>query len=90
MNDNPPVFEKPNYWISISEGTPVGTPVITVTAIDPDLPENNNITYLIDELGNEGRLLFKHLLFHWVQVCSGEELLWKVHRQLWYKASKRA
>ncbi|KAK3593636.1 hypothetical protein CHS0354_025527 [Potamilus streckersoni] len=36
VNDNSPQFSQPAYVESISENTPVGTPVITVTAIDID------------------------------------------------------
>ena len=47
INDSPPVFERVAYEVSVSEGTPVDTPIITVRATDPDLPENTNITYSI-------------------------------------------
>ncbi|EDL76369.1 rCG49295, isoform CRA_e [Rattus norvegicus] len=35
-NDNPPVFTKPEYRVSVLENVPVGTRLTTVNATDPD------------------------------------------------------
>ena len=37
INDNPPVFTQPAYEVSISEGTPVTTSILTVMATNPDV-----------------------------------------------------
>ena len=42
-NDNPPIFTKPLYEVSVSEGTPIMTSLLTVTATDPDV--QNSIFY---------------------------------------------
>lgn len=36
VNDNDPSFEPPRYEASLAEDEPPGTPVVTVTATDPD------------------------------------------------------
>lgn len=38
VNDSPPVFNKKNYFISLAENTPVGTPLpIEINVRDPDV-----------------------------------------------------
>ena len=46
--NDPPVFSQPYYETSLSEGSKVGTVVLTVTAVDSDVrPQNNQFTYSI-------------------------------------------
>ena len=45
MNDNSPSFLNGSYRAEITERSTVGTLVTTVTAIDPDLDSNGQITY---------------------------------------------
>ncbi|KAM9350587.1 cadherin-like protein 26 isoform 2-T2 [Symphorus nematophorus] len=45
-NDNPPMFEREKYEITIQESTAQGTEVITVSASDNDTDENNKKFYL--------------------------------------------
>ena len=48
VNDERPVFTRPSYTFSIVEGTSVGTPVVTVTAVDHDFdPAYSSISYSI-------------------------------------------
>ena len=48
INDQPPVFSQNIYYGSVDENLPAGSPVgVTVTATDPDIPSNANITYAI-------------------------------------------
>ena len=54
INDNPPVFERNFYSQSISEGTPVGTPVIQILATDADIEANTNLTYSLKQDQNNG------------------------------------
>lgn len=50
INDSPPVFERSRYEISVSEAMLAGTPIITVSAKDEDLPENTELYYsLVDQ-----------------------------------------
>jgi len=42
--------------VTISEGTPVGTPILTVTATDVDAEENTLLVYSIDEEAAAGKL----------------------------------
>lgn len=38
VNDSPPVFNKKNYFISLAENTPIGTPLpIEINVRDPDV-----------------------------------------------------
>ncbi|KAL3880300.1 hypothetical protein ACJMK2_032548 [Sinanodonta woodiana] len=45
INDNPPVFEKDGYDISILEDVPIGTSILQVKATDKDIGPNGEITY---------------------------------------------
>ena len=47
INDNPPMFTKDVYEVSLSEDSPAGTTVITVTAHDRDTPEVTRLTYTL-------------------------------------------
>lgn len=46
-NDNPPAFPNTAIVRQIREGIPVHTPIVTVTAEDPDSGINGNVTYSI-------------------------------------------
>ncbi|KAM8910668.1 protocadherin gamma-A10-like isoform 37-T37 [Spinachia spinachia] len=46
-NDNAPVFTKPVYKATITENSPMGTSVITVSASDKDGGSNGDISYAI-------------------------------------------
>ena len=52
INDNPPRFNQSRYEATISENSRAGTPVVTVTASDPDSPPYADLTYLIPGRGN--------------------------------------
>lgn len=47
VNENPPVFEEAAYNITIAETTPIGTEVLNVTAIDPDVGPIGEVRYRI-------------------------------------------
>lgn len=49
MNDNKPVFDQAAYNISVEEGTPKGTTVLTVHAVDIDSGANGKVSYRISE-----------------------------------------
>lgn len=49
MNDNKPVFDQAAYNISVEEGTPKGTTVLTVHAVDKDSGANGMVSYRISE-----------------------------------------
>ena len=43
-NDNPPVFEQPNYTFHIQEQVPMGTRVGDVAAMDLDIGDNGRLS----------------------------------------------
>ncbi|XP_071106393.1 cadherin-87A-like [Haliotis cracherodii] len=55
INDNSPIFTQGDYTKHIKEHSPLGTSVLTVTAIDRDLEDYGVVRYRIDS--NETRLI---------------------------------
>ncbi|XP_061537155.1 protocadherin Fat 3a isoform X5 [Phycodurus eques] len=51
-NDNTPTFTQSSYKVFVNESVPVGTAVLTVSAVDVDKGENGYITYSISSLVN--------------------------------------
>lgn len=49
-NDNTPTFVQSSYDVFVNESVPVGTSVLTVSAIDEDKGENGYITYSISSI----------------------------------------
>ncbi|XP_066572381.1 protocadherin alpha-C2-like [Amia ocellicauda] len=49
VNDNPPLFPKSFYTISVIENNAPGSMIHSVTAVDPDLNENRYLVYSIIE-----------------------------------------
>ncbi|XP_067054992.1 protocadherin Fat 4-like [Acropora muricata] len=47
INDNDPVFDPVNYTVFVYENSPVGTPLVNVTATDADSGQNARITYSV-------------------------------------------
>ncbi|XP_051506561.1 protocadherin Fat 2-like [Myxocyprinus asiaticus] len=47
INDNAPVFQRLTYVVDVSEGLPIGTSVIQVSAVDKDSGSNSDLTYQI-------------------------------------------
>ncbi|XP_035265774.1 protocadherin alpha-2-like isoform X4 [Anguilla anguilla] len=47
VNDNAPQFPSPDTQVYLRENNPVGSVIYTVSAFDPDLQENAQITYSI-------------------------------------------
>lgn len=45
MNDNPPVFEKNQYSLSVLESLPINSEITQFTAVDADTGNNARITY---------------------------------------------
>ncbi|KAF2367299.1 Cadherin [Trinorchestia longiramus] len=71
VNDNPPVFEKQSYSISILESLPANSQFFQVTATDKDTGNNARLTYTIKEkefenifgvFPNSGSLYLKEVL----------------------------
>ncbi|XP_055958206.1 protocadherin-like wing polarity protein stan [Patella vulgata] len=54
INDNAPIFKPRFYETTLSEDSRIGSPVITVTAIDKDEGDNGHVIYDISG-GNTGR-----------------------------------
>ncbi|KAH7694821.1 Cadherin domain containing protein, partial [Aphelenchoides avenae] len=53
VNDSPPQFEKPIYYLSVSEDTSVGSRIGEVHAKDPDtVPTSNRVSYSLREAGD--------------------------------------
>lgn len=49
-NNNSPVFSSTSYEVSVNESIPIGTVILTVTAVDDDKGDNGCITYSIASL----------------------------------------
>lgn len=49
MNDNPPVFDKRTYTVSVLESLPANSQFLQVTALDQDTGNNARLTYTIRE-----------------------------------------
>nr|KAF6460308.1 FAT atypical cadherin 1 [Molossus molossus] len=49
-NSNPPEFTQTSYKASFDENVPIGTTVMSVSAVDPDEGENGYVTYSIANL----------------------------------------
>uniref|UniRef100_A0A3Q2QUY0 Protocadherin-16 n=1 Tax=Fundulus heteroclitus TaxID=8078 RepID=A0A3Q2QUY0_FUNHE len=47
VNDNPPVFTRAEYTVSLNEGAASGTEIIRLTATDPDSTPNAEVQYTI-------------------------------------------
>lgn len=48
-NTHRPVFQSANYQVMLSEGKPVGTQVMVISATDEDTGENARITYVMED-----------------------------------------
>ncbi|XP_072276680.1 cadherin EGF LAG seven-pass G-type receptor 3 isoform X2 [Pyxicephalus adspersus] len=51
-----PIFPQYNYQVQVAENQPPGTPVITMTAQDPDTGESGRVVYIMDTLMNSKSL----------------------------------
>ncbi|GLH04568.1 Protein dachsous [Gryllus bimaculatus] len=51
VNDNPPVFERPEYSVNVLESLPVNSQVLQVTAVDLDTGNNARLTYRLLKSG---------------------------------------
>uniref|UniRef100_A0A673BX65 Cadherin domain-containing protein n=1 Tax=Sphaeramia orbicularis TaxID=375764 RepID=A0A673BX65_9TELE len=58
VNDNAPVFTQPIYKATVTENSPKGTVVTTVTASDADQGSNGKVTYSITNRLDDVRRLF--------------------------------
>ena len=47
MNDETPVFSEGRYEVNVTEGSPIGTPLLDVSATDGDVEENAVLTYSV-------------------------------------------
>uniref|UniRef100_A0A2K6LVL5 Protocadherin gamma subfamily B, 6 n=1 Tax=Rhinopithecus bieti TaxID=61621 RepID=A0A2K6LVL5_RHIBE len=57
-NDNPPVFSRDEYRISVSENLPPGSPVLQVTATDQDEGVNAEINYYFRSTAQSTKHMF--------------------------------
>lgn len=55
VNDNPPVFQKPDYAITIPEDVAVGAEVLRVFATSDDVGANGEIYYSIGSGNEQGK-----------------------------------
>ncbi|XP_066479067.1 protocadherin gamma-C4-like [Tiliqua scincoides] len=49
LNDNPPHFSQPAYQALVTENNAMGMPIISVSAFDPDLGQNSQLSYSLVE-----------------------------------------
>ncbi|KAL8623685.1 hypothetical protein ACOMHN_046504 [Nucella lapillus] len=62
LNDNAPLFDKVAYTASVTENSPAGTGVFTVTVTDADIGVNDDVTLSIDTTtpaGARANMFFK-------------------------------
>lgn len=53
VNNNSPVFNQPDYWVSIAVSTPADTSILKVQASDDDIDKNGQVSYeLVDTSGD--------------------------------------
>ncbi|XP_045480676.1 protein dachsous isoform X2 [Harmonia axyridis] len=52
FNDNPPVFERHDYVVQVSEGLPVNSQILQVVAVDLDTGNNARLTYRLSQQNN--------------------------------------
>ncbi|XP_041929635.1 protocadherin 2 gamma 28 isoform X35 [Alosa sapidissima] len=57
-NDNAPVFSQELYTAALPENTPVGTAVVTVSAVDADTGANGEVTYEFIRISEKARKAF--------------------------------
>ncbi|XP_069495463.1 protocadherin Fat 3 isoform X2 [Ambystoma mexicanum] len=55
INDNPPVFERRDYLVSVAEDTSPGTEVLTVFAASKDIGTNAEISYSVRSGNEQGK-----------------------------------
>ena len=72
-NDNRPVFSSSRYDVCISENSPIGTEVINLTAIDPDVGINAPLTYEI------------HSTRYFALAGGGRDQLIEISSNEWFK-----
>ncbi|KAM4748756.1 protocadherin-12 [Rhinophrynus dorsalis] len=68
-NDNPPVFERITYDVSLAENNPPHTHLLTIQALDNDLDANADVTYSIIDSFVSGKPISAFFSIHY---SSGE------------------
>ncbi|KAM8835014.1 protocadherin-16 [Synchiropus picturatus] len=76
VNDNPPVFSRSEYTVSLSEGAAAGTEIIRLIATDPDSTPNAEVQYSISS-GDEANLFS---VDQWSGAVRLEQALDREHR----------
>ncbi|XP_011502737.1 PREDICTED: protein dachsous [Ceratosolen solmsi marchali] len=51
VNDNPPVFERNEYYVEVMEDIKINSQILQVTAVDLDTGNNARLSYRIDDTG---------------------------------------
>ncbi|XP_031728397.1 protocadherin-16 [Anarrhichthys ocellatus] len=76
VNDNPPVFSRAEYAVSLSEGAAAGTEIIRLTATDPDSTPHAEVQYTISS-GDEVNLF---TMDQWTGALRLQRALDREHR----------
>jgi protocadherin gamma subfamily B len=61
VNDNPPVFNQASYMVHVAENNPPGASIAQVSASDPDLGPNGQVSYSIVASDLEPRALSSYV-----------------------------
>ncbi|XP_023370097.1 protocadherin gamma-B4-like [Otolemur garnettii] len=61
VNDNPPVFKQASYVVHVAENNPPGASISQVSASDPDLGPNGQVSYSIVASDLEPRMLSSYV-----------------------------
>ncbi|XP_043995914.1 protocadherin-16-like isoform X1 [Gambusia affinis] len=78
VNDNPPVFTRAEYTVSLSEGAASGTEIIRLTATDQDSTPNAEVQYTISS-GDEVNLFS---IDQWTGAIKLEQTLDREHQSM--------
>ncbi|XP_054639199.1 protocadherin-16-like [Dunckerocampus dactyliophorus] len=78
VNDNPPVFSRAEYTVSLSEGAVAGTEIIRLTATDPDSAPNAEVQYTISS-GDEVNLF---VVDQWTGALRLQQALDREHQPI--------
>lgn len=80
INDNPPVFERRDYLVTVPEDTSPGTEVLSVFATSQDIGTNAEIAYFIRSGNEKGKFRINSRTGKVALTCNAKYKLQKKHQ----------